>query len=114
MYHKAYRQKQLAERADAKRAAQQPRVRGSGRGADDVVAGRNAVVEALAEQVPSVEMRVATDIEYDGRVREALQRCAEQDSRQGGRSSAAGQLHRRRGAPGRRSCAGAVRVCGPP
>ncbi|GAB3849868.1 23S rRNA (guanosine(2251)-2'-O)-methyltransferase RlmB [Nesterenkonia populi] len=81
VYHKAHRQKQLAERAEAKRAASQPRTRGSGRGADDVVAGRNPVVEALAERVPAVELRIATDIEYDGRVREALRHSAEQGIR---------------------------------
>ncbi|GAA3283019.1 23S rRNA (guanosine(2251)-2'-O)-methyltransferase RlmB [Nesterenkonia halophila] len=78
VYHKAHRQKQLAERSRAKQQARQPRTRGSGQGTDDVVAGRNAVLEALTEAVPAKELHVATDIESDGRVREALQLAAEQ------------------------------------
>lgn len=81
VYHKAHKQKQLAERAAAKREANRPRTRGSGYGADDVVAGRNPVLEALVERVPAKEMLVAADIESDGRVREALQHCAEQGVR---------------------------------
>ncbi|GAA1816179.1 23S rRNA (guanosine(2251)-2'-O)-methyltransferase RlmB [Nesterenkonia flava] len=81
VYHKAHKQKVLAERAAAKREANRPRTRGSGYGADDVVAGRNPVLEALAERVPVKEMLIATDIDSDGRVREALQHCAEQGVR---------------------------------
>lgn len=80
VYHKAHRQKQLAERSAARR--QPGRTRGgSGYGADDVVAGRNPVLEALAEQVPAAELLIARDIETDGRVRESLQHCAEQGIR---------------------------------
>lgn len=81
VYHKAHRQKMLADRAAEKQNANRPRTRGSGYGTDDVVAGRNPVVEALAERVPAKEMLVATDIESDGRVREALAHCAEQGIR---------------------------------
>lgn len=82
VYHKAYRQKQLAQRSQAKRQAQsQARGRGSGYGADDVVAGRNSVLEALTEQVPAEQLLIAADIDSDGRVREALQHCAEQGVR---------------------------------
>ena len=81
VYHKAHRQKQLADRSQAKRDSSRVRPRGSGYGADDVVAGRNPVREALAEGIPAVELLVATDIESDGRVREALQHCAEQGVR---------------------------------
>src|SRR5699024_5710413 len=81
VYHKAHRQKQLAERSKNKRDSPRSRPRGSGYGADDVVAGRNATVEALAERVPAVELLVAADIDSDGRVRDALQHCAEQNVR---------------------------------
>ncbi|GAB3192701.1 23S rRNA (guanosine(2251)-2'-O)-methyltransferase RlmB [Nesterenkonia suensis] len=82
VYHKAHRQKLLAERAQAKQQGRpSPGRRGSGRGADDVVAGRNAVLEALTERVPAREMQVATDIDSDGRVREALGHAAEQGVR---------------------------------
>ncbi|MDS2171080.1 MULTISPECIES: 23S rRNA (guanosine(2251)-2'-O)-methyltransferase RlmB [unclassified Nesterenkonia] len=82
VYHKAHRQKKLAERAQAKQTQQQSRGRrGSGHGADDVVAGRNAVVEALAERVPARELHIATDIDSDGRVRDALRHAAEQGVR---------------------------------
>lgn len=81
VYHKAHRQKQLADRSKGKRDPSRGRPRGSGYGADDVVAGRNATLEALAERVPAVELLVAADIDSDGRVREALQHCAEQDVR---------------------------------
>lgn len=81
VYHKAHRQKQLAERSAAKRQNSRPSTRGSGYGADNVVAGRNAVVEALAERVPANELLIARDIDSDGRVRESLQHCAEQGIR---------------------------------
>lgn len=81
VYHKAHRQKQLAERSKEARGSARSRPRGSGYGADDVVAGRNPVLEALAEGVPAVELLVAADIDSDGRVREALQHSAEQGVR---------------------------------
>lgn len=81
VYHKAHREKQLADRSKAKRTSARSRPRGSGYGADDVVAGRNPVLEALAEEVPAVELLVAADIDSDGRVREALQHCADQEVR---------------------------------
>lgn len=84
VYHKAHRQKVLAERAQAKQPGSRGRghaQRGSGRGADDVVAGRNAVVEALAEAVPAKALHVATDIDSDGRVRDAIRHAAEQGVR---------------------------------
>lgn len=81
VYHKAHRQKQLAERAASKQEANRRRPRGSGFGADDAVAGRNAVVEALREGVPAKELQVAADIESDGRVRESLRYAAERGVR---------------------------------
>lgn len=81
VYHKAHRQKQLAERSAARRQSGRARTAGSGYGSEDVVAGRNPVVEALTEQVPATELLIARDIESDGRVRESLQHCAERGIR---------------------------------
>ncbi|MBE1515268.1 23S rRNA (guanosine(2251)-2'-O)-methyltransferase RlmB [Nesterenkonia halotolerans] len=81
VYHKAHRQKMLSERAASKTSENRTRQRGSGFGAEDMVAGRNSVVEALRERVPARELHVATDVESDGRVREALQYAAEQGIR---------------------------------
>lgn len=81
VYHKAHRKKQLAGRSAAKRDADRPRTKGSGYGADDVVAGRNPVLEALTERVPASELLILREIESDGRVREALMHCAEQGTR---------------------------------
>lgn len=81
VYHKAHKNKQLAERAAAKREANRPRTRGSGFGTDDAVAGRNAVVEALREGIPAKDLHVAADIDSDGRVRESLRFAAERGIR---------------------------------
>src|SRR5205085_3612807 len=62
----------------ARRAAAQRRGAGSpqGRGRiadnEDTVAGRNAVVEALRAEVPATALFVATGLEFDKRVTEAL------------------------------------------
>lgn len=76
VYHKAYRNKQLAERAAAKRPASPRRQRSST--ADETVSGRNPVVEALRAGIPAKALHVATRIEVDDRVKEALRQCAEQ------------------------------------
>jgi 23S rRNA (guanosine2251-2'-O)-methyltransferase len=44
----------------------------------DVVVGRNPVVEALRSEVPSSVLHVATGIDYDERVREALDLASDQ------------------------------------
>lgn len=84
VYHKAYRAKQLAERSAAKRAGQPGRLAagragGSGRakGAEEMVTGRNSVVEALRAGVPAKALYVAVRIEMDDRVREAMKLAAE-------------------------------------
>lgn len=81
VYHKAHRNKQLAERSAAKAAAGRPRTRGSGFGAEDVVAGRNPVLEVMGEQMPAKALHVANDVDSDGRVRDALRLAAEQSIR---------------------------------
>lgn len=76
VYHKAYRAKMLAERSAAKRPAPPRRQRSST--ADETVSGRNPVVEALRAGIPAKALHVATRIEVDDRVKEALRQCAEQ------------------------------------
>jgi 23S rRNA (guanosine2251-2'-O)-methyltransferase len=77
VYHKAYRAKQLAERSAAKRqGASRPADRGR-RSADEVVTGRNSVVEALRAGVPAKTLHVAVRIEMDDRVKESLKLAAE-------------------------------------
>ncbi|AJT42602.1 23S rRNA (guanosine(2251)-2'-O)-methyltransferase RlmB [Psychromicrobium lacuslunae] len=79
-YHKAYRAKELAERSAAKRpssAGQRSRSTGRGRASEEMVTGRNSVVEALRAGVPAKVLHVAVRIEVDDRVKEALKIAAE-------------------------------------
>lgn len=72
-YHKAYRNKQLAERSNAKRSTtRRPRVNA------EMVTGRNSVVEALRARIPAKALHVAVRIDMDDRVRESLKLAAEQ------------------------------------
>jgi len=80
-YHKAYRNKQLAERAAAKSGATRgrPAGRGSGRSknAEEMVTGRNSVLEALRADIPAKALYMAIRIDVDDRVREVLKLAAE-------------------------------------
>ncbi|WP_347109809.1 23S rRNA (guanosine(2251)-2'-O)-methyltransferase RlmB [Paenarthrobacter sp. S56] len=85
VYHKAHKNKVLAERSAAKRGAA-PRGaaarggRGSGpkgRATEEFVTGRNSVVEALRAGVPAKALHVAIRIEMDDRVKESLKLAAE-------------------------------------
>ena len=81
--HPAYRRK----RAAAKRAAKQPgsaqtqrrpaQARGRGVAADEVVAGRNAVVEALRAAVPALALYVANGVTRDERIDEIRKRAGD-------------------------------------
>ncbi|MFW0774151.1 23S rRNA (guanosine(2251)-2'-O)-methyltransferase RlmB [Paenarthrobacter nitroguajacolicus] len=82
-YHKAYKNKQLAERSAAKRG---PGTRPGGAGArsgpkgratEELVTGRNSVVEALRAGIPAKALHVAIRIEMDDRVKESLKLAAE-------------------------------------
>lgn len=85
--HVAAKKRRAAERRDAAlskggrsasargggRPAGRPTARSrAGKAASEVVAGRNSVVEALRAQVPVATMYVASRIDVDDRVREAL------------------------------------------
>ena len=70
-YHPAHRRKQAAERREARDARPSaPRVRKPS--GDDLVTGRNAVLEALRARVPATTLYLAARTELDERMREAI------------------------------------------
>ncbi len=72
-YHAAHKRKAAAERAQAK--TQRPNIAGGPRGrvnGDELVTGRNAVVEALRARVPASALYLAVRAEMDDRMREAI------------------------------------------
>jgi 23S rRNA (guanosine2251-2'-O)-methyltransferase len=70
--HKAYKERQRAEKA----AAKKPR-RPAKTGDTEWIAGRNSVVEALRANMPVTGVYVAEGAERDGRLREAFKIVAE-------------------------------------
>ena len=76
VYHAAHKRKQAAERLAAKRGepkGEQPaRQRRRPSGGDELVTGRNAVLEALRARVPATTLYLASRIELDDRIRETL------------------------------------------
>ena len=74
MYHKAYKEKQATNRrkmADPRLAARRRAAKFSSE-SDDLVIGRNAVLEALRCGVPASTLYVAARIEHDDRTREII------------------------------------------
>ena len=78
-YHAAAKRKKVAERtsakspAAAKKTGAAPRKYAKADGLrGEIVAGRNAVLEALRESVPATELLVARSIDVDDRVAESL------------------------------------------
>ncbi|GAA1338197.1 23S rRNA (guanosine(2251)-2'-O)-methyltransferase RlmB [Arthrobacter roseus] len=82
-YHKAYKNKELAERSATKHSGRGPAgARGGSRGgrsknAEEMVTGRNSVVEALRAGIPAKALHVAVRIDMDDRVRESLKAATE-------------------------------------
>src|SRR3954469_2458828 len=71
VYHAAHKRKQAAERREARESRPSaPRVRKPS--GDELVTGRNAVVEALRARVPATTLYVAARTELDERMREAI------------------------------------------
>ena len=72
-YHQAHKRKQLAERAAAKRGdgAQRPAPRKKA-AVEDLVTGRNAVLEGLRARIPATTVYIAARMEVDDRIREIL------------------------------------------
>jgi 23S rRNA (guanosine2251-2'-O)-methyltransferase len=77
--HKAHRTAKAASKAGGSRPAAGGRggQRRGGKASSEIVAGRNAVVEALRANVPVTTMYVAGRIDADDRVREALKTATE-------------------------------------
>jgi len=77
-YHAAAKRKKAAEKKDGKRGGtSSPRAAASPGGRSEkpkgeIVSGRNAVLEALRENVPATELIVARSIDVDDRVAESL------------------------------------------
>ena len=74
VYHKAYKEKQVTNRrkmADPRLAARRRAAKFSSE-SDDLVIGRNAVLEALRCGVPASTLYVAARIEHDDRTREII------------------------------------------
>ncbi|MCX6426593.1 MAG: 23S rRNA (guanosine(2251)-2'-O)-methyltransferase RlmB [Actinomycetes bacterium] len=70
-YHAAAKRKKAASKDTRDRA---PRVKSERpKGGGELVAGRNAVVEALRAGVPAIELIVARSIDVDDRITESLQ-----------------------------------------
>jgi 23S rRNA (guanosine2251-2'-O)-methyltransferase len=67
-YHAAAKRKKAAEKTTAR-----PRVARGSAPKGEIVSGRNAVLEALRENVPATELIVARSIDVDDRVAESLQ-----------------------------------------
>ena len=82
-YHAAAKRKKAAEKSEKvsttrRPAASRPSAARSSagrsdRGKGEIVSGRNAVLEALRENVPATELLVARSIDVDDRVAESLQ-----------------------------------------
>jgi 23S rRNA (guanosine2251-2'-O)-methyltransferase len=76
-YHPAHRRKVASEkRAGATGPGGRPRRAGT-RGSTEFVAGRNSVVEALRAHIPASALYVASRIDSDERVKEALKAAGE-------------------------------------
>lgn len=71
-YHKAYKQKRAAERRQLGLHAGPRQRLGGKRVSEELVTGRNAVLEALRMQIPAKHLFVMSRIEADERVREVL------------------------------------------
>ena len=73
-YHSAHKKKQAADRLAAKRGepTSRPAPRSRKATGDELVTGRNAVLEALRARIPATKLHLAIRLEMDDRVREIL------------------------------------------
>ena len=73
VYHKAYKMKRAAERRAATGTNRKFQTRlGGKRASDELVTGRNAVLEALRTEIPSKHLYIMSRVEVDDRVREIM------------------------------------------
>ncbi len=78
-YHIAHRRKELSERSAAKTPSRGPAPRRKTPGGPEVVAGRNAVLEALRAGVHAEGLHIFSRIDTDDRVSELLHLALEAD-----------------------------------
>ncbi|WP_237199840.1 23S rRNA (guanosine(2251)-2'-O)-methyltransferase RlmB [Rothia nasimurium] len=73
VYHKAYKMKKAAENRKATNTlrSRQPRLGGK-RASDELVTGRNSVLEALQTEIPAKTLFIMSRIEVDDRVRDIM------------------------------------------
>lgn len=71
-YHKAYKIKRAAERRQAGQHSRPQQRLGGKRTSEELVTGRNAVLEALKTEIPAKHLYVMSHIEADERVREIM------------------------------------------
>lgn len=71
-YHKAYKMKRVAERRQAGMHARPQQRLGGKRTSEELVTGRNAVLEALRTDIPAKHLYIMSNIEADNRVREIM------------------------------------------
>ncbi len=71
-YHAAAKRAKAVKKRVENNGVRSPRIAKAGSPRGEIVAGRNAVLEALRENVPSTELLVARSIEVDDRVAESL------------------------------------------
>ncbi|MHA7177232.1 23S rRNA (guanosine(2251)-2'-O)-methyltransferase RlmB [Arthrobacter sp. Sr24] len=80
-YHKAYKNAELADRSAAKRAgtSNSPRRNSGpkGKATEELVTGRNSVLEALRADIPAKALYVAVRVDMDERVRESIKLATE-------------------------------------
>lgn len=73
-YHAAAKRKKASAKDSKRPVSRSPRTKSERpKGGGELVAGRNAVVEALRAGVPAVELIVARSIDVDDRITESLQ-----------------------------------------
>ena len=78
-YHKAYKQKQLAERAASKRPQRAAPPRRRPNDDNEYVTGRNSVLEALRTKIPATAFYIAQRVEMDDRVKEMISLAKNRD-----------------------------------
>ena len=78
-YHKAYKNKVLAERAAAKRPTQGRTPQRRPNDDNEYVTGRNSVLEALRTKIPATSFYIAQRVEMDDRVKEMLSIAAKRE-----------------------------------
>lgn len=81
-YHAAHKRKQLAERSAAKRGQAPSGGRPTTRkkaATEELVTGRNAVLEALRAKIPATTLYIAARMEVDDRTREILSISTKRD-----------------------------------